>query len=154
MLLPLSLLPLLIALTSARPPIPYDQAGYTRLRLPREPTLATFPGSLGNIHVPAITSSGSPSLPFLVADVAVATYAEAAQRSCDVQHARCAQAVSAGALDFRLEDCGRQKDLCGQVQSKAVTRCFYGVDGCTASPVLEAEEGVGDLRVQARGWRA
>ncbi|MCJ1392099.1 hypothetical protein MMC18_004966 [Xylographa bjoerkii] len=139
------------ALTLARPPTPVDKAGYPRLRLPREPTLSVFTGALGGIPVPAITSSGNPSFPFLVAGTPVATFAKAAQYSCDIQHDDCAKAVREGALTFGVGDCSLQNVVCLGVQRSAPVKCFYGVD-CEG-----AEEGgreKAEMRVQERKWAA
>ncbi|MCJ1281238.1 hypothetical protein MMC26_000556 [Xylographa opegraphella] len=144
--LPLSIL-LFSALALARPPIPVADAGYPHLRLPRDPTLSVFTGALGDIPVPAITSSGNPSFPFLVADTPVATFAKAAQYSCDIQHEACAAAVRAGALTFAIGDCGRQNVACLAMQRSAAVKCFWEVD-CGAAEERDT------MRVQEREWRA
>ncbi|MCJ1289400.1 hypothetical protein MMC34_000932 [Xylographa carneopallida] len=142
--LPLSMLLLLLSpLTLARPPIPFDKAGYPRLRLPREPTLSVFTGALGDLPVPAITSSGNPSFPFLVAGTPVATFAKAVQHSCDMQHEACAAAVREGARTFDAEDCSRQDVACLAMQRSAPVKCFWEVD-------CEAAEEKARLRVQER----
>ncbi|MCJ1431109.1 hypothetical protein MMC27_000460 [Xylographa pallens] len=148
---PLSLLLFFTTLTLARPPIPVDKAGYTHLRLPREPTLSVFTSALGGIPVPAITSSGYPSFPFLVAGTPVATFAKAAQYSCDVQHEACAAAVRAGALTFAGGDCSRQNVACLAMQRSAPVKCFWEVD-CEGAE--ERAKGVEEMRVQEREWKA
>ncbi|MCJ1385987.1 hypothetical protein MMC17_009112 [Xylographa soralifera] len=149
-LLPLSIL-LFSALTLARPPIPVDQAGYPHLRLPREPTLSVFTSALGGIPVPAITSSGNPAFPYLVADTPVTTFAKAAQYSCDIQHDACATAVREGALTFNARDCSRQNVACLAMQRSAPVKCFYEVD-CEAAE--ERARGKEEMRVQERKWEA
>ncbi|MCJ1414117.1 hypothetical protein MMC32_000442 [Xylographa parallela] len=149
-LLQLSLLLLFSTLTLARPPIPVDKASYTHLRLPREPTLSVFTSALGGIPVPAITSSGNPSFPFLVAGTPVATFAKATQYSCDVQHEACAAAVQAGALTFAAGDCSLQNVACLAMQRSAPVKCFWEVD-CAAAE--EKARRVEEMRVQEREWR-
>ncbi|MCJ1401482.1 hypothetical protein MMC11_004696 [Xylographa trunciseda] len=140
-------------LTLARPPVPVDKSGYERLRLPREPTLSVFTSALGGIRVPAITSSGIAAFPFLVAGTPVATFAKAAQYSCDIQHEECAKAAREGALLFGLGDCSTQNVACLGMQRSAPVKCFYGVDCESAEAGATAREKA-EMRVQERKWAA
>jgi len=145
--LSLSLLLLFSTLTLARPPFPIDKAGYQRLRLPREPTLSVFTSALGGLPVPAITSSGNAAFPFLVAGTPVATFAKAAQYSCDIQHEECATAVREGALTFGFADCSTQNVACLGMQRSAPVKCFFGVD-CESAEARARQKA--EMRVQER----
>ena len=102
---------LLSTVTLARPAVLVGKVGYAgngRLRLPREPSLSVFYGSIGDIPAAPITASGTTMHPYLVDGTLLETFAQAAQKSCSTQHEQCIEAANNGALDFGLGDCGKQ----------------------------------------------
>jgi hypothetical protein len=117
-------LPLLLTLTSARHVYIHPREEPVNIYLhPRQTSdnLQSFTGDLGAAALP-ITFSGDTTRPFLVNGNTFVNFAAAAQRTCDIQFNKCADASNSKQIPQSVGDCQTQKGM-------ELVRCEKGMVG-------------------------
>ncbi|KAK2030241.1 hypothetical protein LX32DRAFT_692592 [Colletotrichum zoysiae] len=94
--------------------------------LPREDSqnLQPFDGSLGGQKASAITKSSNSERPFEVDGDTFPDFATAANRACDNQKNKCADAANSGSQNFKVSDCDKQSEQCKSAISSASQQSF------------------------------
>ncbi|KAK2014099.1 hypothetical protein LZ32DRAFT_657464 [Colletotrichum eremochloae] len=104
--------------------------------LPRQDSqnLQAFDGNLGGVKASAITKSSNPERPFEVDGDTFPDFATAANRACDNQKNKCADAANNGSQKFSVSECDKQSEKCKAAISSAPEQSFsdavfVGTDG-------------------------
>ncbi|KDN72409.1 hypothetical protein CSUB01_00092 [Colletotrichum sublineola] len=86
--------------------------------LPRQDSqnLQAFDGNLGGVKASAITKSSNPERPFEVDGDTFPDFATAANRACDNQKNKCADAANNGSKKFSVSECDKQSGKLAPVQ--------------------------------------
>ncbi|KAK4229047.1 hypothetical protein QBC38DRAFT_473578 [Podospora fimiseda] len=85
--------------------------------------LQAFTGALGGLGASAILNSGDPDRPFEVDGDTFIDFDTAANRACDNQKNRCAEAAN-NLKQFSVGDCDRQSETCKSEAAATTNRGF------------------------------
>ncbi|KAL2758525.1 hypothetical protein ACRALDRAFT_1075087 [Sodiomyces alcalophilus JCM 7366] len=87
--------------------------------------LQSFRESVGGASAPAITQSNDPDRPFSVEGDTFPDFDTAADRACDIQKNKCAEAANNQGGNHEVNDCDRQNERC-KASIPQATRTSFG----------------------------